>query len=97
MRVQTTMVSMNTSKMPHMPCFTGSFTLELEWTMTEEPRPASLENTPRFMPQVMASFTPLPTMPPPTALMAKAPRKMETKAGPMLAAFMTTMTTEPMT
>ena len=28
--VQTTMVSANTSKMPHIPCFTGSTTLEAE-------------------------------------------------------------------
>ena len=67
-----------------IPWATGSFTLELEWTMTLEPRPASLENTPRFMPQVTAAFTPLPTMPPPTAFMAKAPLKMEAKAGRML-------------
>ena len=78
------MVSANTSKMPHIPWATGSFTLELEWTMTLEPRPASLENTPRFMPQVTAALTPLPTMPPPTAFMAKAPLKMEAKAGRML-------------
>lgn len=51
--VQTTKVSAKTSKMPHMPCFTGSLTLELEWTMTEEPRPASLEKTPRLKPWVM--------------------------------------------
>ena len=57
-REQTMMVSAKTSKMPHMPCITGSLTLELECTMTEEPRPASLENTPRFMPCSIASFIP---------------------------------------
>lgn len=57
-RVHTTMVSAKTSKMPHMPCLTGSRTLELECTITEEPRPASLENTPRFMPCSMASLMP---------------------------------------
>ena len=57
-REHTTMVSAKTSKMPHMPCMTGSRILEAEWTMTEEPRPASLENTPRFIPQVTARRTP---------------------------------------
>ena len=37
-------VSAKTSKIPHIPCTTGSLTLELEWTITLEPRPASLEN-----------------------------------------------------
>ena len=57
-RVQTTMVSAKTSKMPHMPCCTGSLTLEDACTMTDEPRPASLENAPRLKPQVMARDTP---------------------------------------
>ena len=96
-RVQTTRVSANTSKIPHMPCITGSRTLELEWTITLEPRPASLENTPRFMPQVTASLTPLPTMPPPTAFMAKAPLKIEAKAGPILSAWANTTIKAPMT
>ncbi len=57
-RVQTTIVSANTSKMPHMPCCTGSRTFEEECTITEEPRPASLENAPRLNPQVIARLTP---------------------------------------
>ena len=57
-RVQTTMVSAKTSKMPHIPCWTGSLTLEEEWTITEEPRPASLEKAPRLKPQVMAMLMP---------------------------------------
>ena len=56
--VQTTMVSAKTSKMPHMPCCTGSRTLEDECTMTDEPRPASLENAPRLKPHVMACEMP---------------------------------------
>ena len=50
--VQTTMVSAKISNTPHMPCWTGSFTLAEELTMTAEPRPASLENAPRLKPQV---------------------------------------------
>ena len=74
---------------------TGSLTLELEWTMTEEPRPASLENTPRFMPQVTASFTVAPMTPPTAARPVKAHLKMMPKAGMILEAFMATMTTAP--
>ena len=44
--VQHTSVSANTSKMPHMPCSTGSFTSASQWTITEVPSPASLEKTP---------------------------------------------------
>ena len=46
----TTRVSANTSNTPQRPCFTGSFTLEVAWAMEAEPRPASLENTPRATP-----------------------------------------------
>ena len=55
---QMMIVSANTSKIPHMPCATGSLTLDAECTMTLEPRPASLEKTPRFIPQVSAVMTP---------------------------------------
>ena len=57
-RVHTTMVSANTSKMPHMPCCTGSFTLEAACTITEEPSPASLEKAPRLKPHVTARDRP---------------------------------------
>ena len=43
---QTDRVAINTSKMPHMPCSTGSFTSASQWTITEVPSPASLEKTP---------------------------------------------------
>ena len=79
--VQTTMVSTNTSNMPHMPCTTGSLTSEAECTMTEEPRPASLENTPRLKPQVMACMMTYPPTPPAAAFMENAPLKMEANAG----------------
>ena len=52
-------------------------------SVTEEPRPASLEKTPRFMPQVSASFTPEPTIPPPTAFRPKAPLKIAVNTAPM--------------
>ena len=57
-RVHTTMVSANTSKMPHIPCCTGSFTLEAACTITEEPSPASLEKAPRLKPHVTARDRP---------------------------------------
>ena len=47
---QTTSVSKNTPKIPHNPCFTGSFVSETEWSITEEPSPASFENTPLLKP-----------------------------------------------
>ena len=62
--VQTTIVSKNTSKIPHIPCLTGSFTLEEECTITEEPRPASFEKTPRLQPCTTTSFRAAPVTPP---------------------------------
>ena len=52
--VQMMMVSTNTSNTPHMPCSTGSLVLEAAWAMGAEPKPASLENTPRAKPWRMA-------------------------------------------
>ena len=54
-RVQMMMVSTKTSKMPHRPCSTGSLVLEAAWAMGAEPRPASLENTPRAKPWRIAT------------------------------------------
>ena len=48
--VHMTIVSKKTSKIPHIPWRTGSFTLEAELTMTELPSPASLVKTPRATP-----------------------------------------------
>ena len=93
--VQTTIVSAKTSNIPHMPCITGSCTFDAECTITEEPRPASFENTPLFMPQVRAIFTPEPTIPPPTAFIAKAPLKIETKAAPILLPCIAIITKAP--
>ena len=57
-RVQTTMVSANTSNMPHIPCWTGSSTLAAQCTSTDAPSPASLEKAPRLNPQLMARAMP---------------------------------------
>ena len=85
-----TMVSMNTSKMPYRPCRTGLVSLEAAWAMGAEPRPASLEKTPRFTPQVMVCMMVMPLMPPTAAVGLKAPWKMEANTEPMLPMFTST-------
>ena len=66
-------------------------------SVTEEPRPASLEKTPRFMPQVSASFTPEPTIPPPTAFRPKAPLKIAVNTAPTWLIFAKKIIKAPMT
>lgn len=83
--VQTMMVSTNTSKMPHIPCCTGSFTLELECTITDEPRPASLENTPRLKPAVTTLLMTTPMPPPIMATGWNAFTKIARNAAPICA------------
>ena len=78
-----------------MPCLTGSLTLELECTITDEPRPASLEKTPRFIPHSIASFMPYPTTPPAAALIPKAPLKMEENTEPIWPILMKKMAIVP--
>ena len=51
---QMTMVSKNTSNTPQMACSAGSSVEEAAWAMGAEPRPASLEKTPRAKPFFMA-------------------------------------------
>ena len=76
---------MKTSKMPYRPCFTQSVSEVAAWAIGAEPRPASLENTPRLTPQVMTR-TMEPTTPPVTPLGVKAPWKMSwNTAGRVLA------------
>lgn len=48
--VHMTTVSVNTSKIPHIPWTTGSFVSEFVCTVTELPSPASLEKTPLEIP-----------------------------------------------
>ena len=58
----------------------GSFTFELEWTITDEPRPASLENTPLLHPFFIvlnASWIADPAAPPAIALGPKANLNIE--------------------
>ena len=59
-RVQTTMVSAKTSKMPKKPCFTGSRSEVEAWAIGAEPSPASFENTPRRRPQLRQARTLMP-------------------------------------
>ena len=49
-RVHMIKVSKNISNTPQSPCLTGSRVSDAECAMTEEPKPASLENTPRAIP-----------------------------------------------
>ena len=56
--VHMTMVSANTSNTAHMPCSQGSAASAAVCTMTDEPSPASLENTPRDTPTRMACIMP---------------------------------------
>ena len=58
------MVSMNTSKIPYRPCLTGSVSEVAAWAMGAEPRPASLEKTPRATPFCTMVLNAMPTAPP---------------------------------
>ena len=93
--VHTMIVSANTSKIPQRPCLTGSLTLELLWTITEEPRPASFEKTPLLHPCVMMVLNVIPVTPPHTAGALKAPAKMALNAGMILTALSRMITTDP--
>ena len=52
--VQTTSVATKTSNAPHIPSSAGSSTSAAAWAIAEEPRPASLVNTPLATPKRMA-------------------------------------------
>ncbi len=62
--LHTMMVSMKTSSMPMEACTSGDSAVEAAWAMGAEPRPASLEKTPRAMPMRMAIITEAPAKPP---------------------------------
>ena len=80
---QTMIVSAKTSKMPQRPCLTGSLTLELLWTITDEPRPASFEKTPLLHPCVIIVLKATPVAPPQAACFVNAMVKIALKAGRM--------------
>ena len=82
-RLQITMVSMNTSKMPKKPCLTGLVSLVAAWAIGAEPRPASLKKQPRAMPLVMEVEIVMPNAPPSAASALKAPLKIMPKTWPM--------------
>ena len=65
-----------------MPCLKGWSTFAWEWIMVEEPWPASLENTAREMPCVMAVFTTTPVKPPTAAVGVNAERTISAMALP---------------
>ena len=70
---QTTMVSMNTSKMPMTPCSEGCFTFAMPWAIGALPIPASFDSTPRLTPAAMTCATDAPTKPPNAAAGCSAP------------------------
>ena len=75
-RVQMTMVSANTSKMPNMPCLAGFLVSAQAWAMEPVPRPASLEKMPRETPFCMLTNR-LPMVPPVKAAGLNAPAMMD--------------------
>lgn len=83
-RVQTTMVSAKTSKMPKKPCFTGSRSEVEAWAIGAEPSPASFENTPRRRPQLRQARTLMPAQ---TDCGLKAHTNMSRKTAGSLPAF----------
>ena len=74
-RVQMTMVSAKTSKIPNIPCLTGFLVSAQAWAMEPVPRPASLEKMPRETPFCML-MNRLPMVPPVKAAGLKAPAKI---------------------
>ena len=85
-RVQMTMVSAKTSKIPYRPCWTGLLVSAAAWAMAAEPRPASLEKALLRRPQTMVCLSAIPLAAPPSALGVKAVAKILPKAGPILPA-----------
>ena len=75
-RVQMTMVSAKTSKMPNIPCLTGLLVSAQAWAMEPVPRPASLEKMPRETPFCILRKM-LPMAPPVKARGSNAPPTME--------------------
>ena len=51
-----------------VPCFTGLLVFAAAWAIGALPNPASLENTPRAIPNLMAIKTVAPANPPVAAL-----------------------------
>ena len=74
--VQIRIVSVNTSKIPNIPCFTGSPVSAHAWAMEPVPRPASLEKIPRATPFFILRKK-LPTIPPVTEAGWNAPSIIE--------------------
>ncbi len=95
--VQMTMVSTKTSKMPHRPCATGSLVFEAAWAMGAEPRPASLEKTPRAMPIWIALAMVKPVAPPSADCGLNAASTTSASMGSSWPALRTRMTRESRT
>ena len=93
--LHTTKVSTKTSKIPMSPCFTGWSTWAVAWIMGAEPQPASLLNTERESPTLMAWVTVAPRKPPKAAVPVKAVWKIRAKAPGRAEALCTRMNSPP--
>ena len=93
--VHMTMVSKNTSKVPHRPWRAGWSVSAEACAMGAEPMPASWVNTPRDMPTRHAYMTVAPKKPPVAAVPVKASRKIWAIAAGISAAFTTSTAAAP--
>ena len=92
---QMTTVSQNVPVMDTSAWRAGLRVEAAEATMGAEPRPDSLENSPRAQPNCKATMMPLPTAPPNAAFGVKAHSKMRQMAGHTYSQFMPMMTMQP--
>ena len=74
-------VSMKVPVIEIKPCSTGSSVLAAAAAIGAEPRPDSLENTPRAIPSRIATMTVAPAKPPTAALPVKADWKTISSTG----------------
>ena len=89
--LHTTKVSTKTSKIPMSPWRTGWSTWAVAWIMGADPQPASLLNTERESPTLMAWVTVAPRNPPKAALPVKALWKIRATAAGRAGALRTRM------
>ena len=87
--VQITIVSANTSKIPNIPCFTGSSVSAHACAIDPVPIPASFEKIPLETPRLIV-INMLPTTPPVNADGLNAPTKIISNTCGTLSAFSTT-------
>ena len=92
---QMTTVDQNVPVMAMSACSAGLRVLAAAATMGADPRPDSLEKSPRAQPNCRAIMMPLPTAPPNAALPVNAHWKMSATASPTTGALSARMTRQP--